>query len=335
MSRVVCFGELLIRLSSPGHALLAQAPVLELHVGGAEANVAIALACLGRPVRMVSAVPDNPLGRRAVAFLKAHGVDCGAVLVRPGRMGLYFHSPGAGLRPAQILYDRTGSAFAASAPEAFDWQRALTDAGRLHVSGVTAAIGSGPAQAALQAVRAAQARGIAVSFDCNYRASLWASRDAEPRSVLGPLIGPADVLFGNHRDASLLLGREFPGEQAHDRREAALALFAAFPRLRLIATTMRRTDSAECHRLAARVDTPADAFETAELDLTGVVERIGAGDAFAAGVLHALAADADPRHIAEAGLTLACMKHFLPGDASTLTETELGSLSTDGLDVRR
>lgn len=335
MSRVVCFGELLIRLSSPGHALLAQAPALELQVGGAEANVAIALACLGHPARMVSAVPDNPLGRRAVAFLKGHGVDCETLPVRPGRMGLYFHSPGAGLRPAQILYDRAGSAFATAGANAFDWDRALEDAGRLHISGVTAAIGPGPAQAALRAARAAQARGVALSFDCNYRASLWASREAEPRSVLAPLIEPADVLFGNHRDASLLLGREFPGEQAQGRRQAALALLAAFPHLRLIASTVRRIESADRHRIAARIDTPEGAFETQEVVLTGVVDRIGAGDAFAAGVLHALAADADPADIAETGLALACLKHFLPGDASTLTEAELRSFSADGLDVRR
>ena len=335
MSRVVCFGELLIRLSSPEHALLSQAPALQVHVGGAEANVAVALACLGHPVRMVSAVADNPLGRRAVTFLKSHGVDCDAVHLHPGRMGLYFHSPGAGLRPAQILYDRAGSAFAAAWPDSFEWDRALEGARRLHVSGVTAAVAAGPAQAALHGARAAQARSIALSFDCNYRASLWACRDAQPRRVLTPLIEGADVLFGNHRDASLLLGRAFPGENAQQRREAALALFAAFPSLRLIASTVRRVDSADCHRLAARIDTPDGEFETAEVALTGVVERIGAGDAFAAGVLHALGAGAGPRHIAETGLALGCLKHFLPGDASTLTEAELRSACAGGLDVRR
>ncbi len=335
MSRVICFGELLIRLSSPGHTLLTQAPALQLHVGGAEANVAVALACLGHPARMVSAVPDNPLGRRAVEFLRAHGVDCDAVQVRPGRMGLYLHSPGAGLRPAQILYDRAGSAFATAPPDSFDWDRALEGARRLHISGVTAAVAAGPAQAALHAARAAQARGVALSFDCNFRASLWASRGVEPRSVLTPLIEPADVLFGNHRDASLLLGRAFPGENPQERREAALALFAAFPGLRLIASTLRRVDSADCHRIAARIDTRDGEFETAQTPLSGIVERIGAGDAFAAGVLHALAADADLRHIAETGLALACLKHFLPGDASTLTEAELRSACAGGLDVRR
>lgn len=335
MSGVVCFGELLIRLSAPGRALLTQAPMLELHVGGAEANVAIALACLGHPARMVSAVADNPLGRRALEFLRANGVDCDAVLVRPGRMGLYFHSPGAGLRPAQILYDRAGSVFAAASPDSFDWERALEGAERLHVSGVTAAVAAGPAQAAARAARAAQARGIALSFDCNYRASLWARRDAQPRSVLTPLIEPADVLFADHRDASVLLERAFPGETPQERRAAALALFAAFPDLRLIASTLRRIDSADCHRIAARIDTREGDFETAETALSGVVERIGAGDAFAAGVLHALAAEADPRRIAQSGLALACLKHFLPGDASTLTEAELRSACTGGLDVRR
>jgi len=139
-ARIACFGELLLRLTAPGRELLMQSGRLDVHVGGAEANVAIGLACLGHATAMVSAVPDNPLGRGAVAALRAQGVDCAGVQTRDGRMGLYFLSPGAGLRASDIVYDRAASAFAEAPADAFDWRALLAGVERLHLSGITPAI---------------------------------------------------------------------------------------------------------------------------------------------------------------------------------------------------
>jgi 2-dehydro-3-deoxygluconokinase len=237
--RIVCFGELLLRLSAPGRELLMQSGRFDVQVGGAEANVAIALACLDHDSAMLSVVADNALGRGAIAALRAQGVDCSRVARADGRMGLYFLSPGAGVRASDIVYDRAGSAFATARAQDFDWPALLDGATRLHLSGITPALGANTAQAALDAADAARAMGVAVSFDGNYRARLWETWDSDPRAILHQLVERADLLFGNHRDISLLLGRDFSGEGEDRRREAAEAAFAAFPALDRIASTAR------------------------------------------------------------------------------------------------
>jgi 2-dehydro-3-deoxygluconokinase len=334
-NRLVFFGELLIRLTAPGNELLMQSPSLGLHVGGAEANVAIGLAHLGHECAMVSKIPANALGRGAVAAVRGAGVDCAAVTPCPGRMGLYFLSVGAGLRASEIVYDRAGSSFAATGPEDYDFDRLLAGAGLLHLSGITPALGPRSAEAALAAARAAKRLGVPVSFDGNYRAMLWEAWDSDPRTILSELIGTADILFGNHRDLSLVLGQEFSGEGEDRRREAAEAGFAAFPGLKLIASTARHTLTADYHRIAARVDLRGSGYQTPEIDVTGIVDRIGAGDAFAAGVLHAHLSGGDAQAMAESGLALTCLKHSLPGDASLFGQADIDAFHGGGLDVRR
>jgi len=335
--RVVCFGELMLRLTAQGRELLFQSGRLDVCVGGAEANVAVGLARLGHVVAMVSRVPDNALGEAAIGHLRRHGVDAAAVARAPGRMGLYFLAPGAGVRASEIVYDREGSAFALAGPDAFDWDALLDGADLLHISGVTAALGPGSAKAALAAAEAAAARGITVSFDGNYRAQLWSRWNGDPRAILSELVSRAGVLFGNHRDVSLLLGREFSGEGEGEarRREAAEAAFAAFPNLKLIASTARHVVDADTHCIAARVDSREGAAQTEEVVIAGIVDRIGAGDAFAAGVLHGMRRGFDLEATARAGLALTSLKHSLPGDASLFTQRDIDSFLAGERDVRR
>lgn len=333
---IVCFGELLIRLSAPGRGLLLQQPSLDVHVGGAEANVAIGLARLGHATRMISAVPDNALGAGAVAALRASGVES-AVITLPGRMGLYFLSPGAGLRAAEIIYDRAGSSFALAPASAFDWPRLLAGATRLHLSGITPALGPQSADLALAAAQAATALGIAVSFDGNYRSHLWQAWASDPPAILSRLVAHADILFGNHQDIGLILGRDFAGD---DRQPAAAqAAFAAFPRLRLVAATARTVHAADSHALSARIDARDGHGVADAITLASIVDRIGAGDAFAAGVLHGLLqgdlAQADLAHAARTGLALAGLKHYLPGDASLFGQRDIDAFLAGQHDVRR
>lgn len=334
--RTAFFGELLVRLAVPGKQLLAQADTLELHVGGAEANVAAGLASLGASCRMISIVPDNALGRRAVSALQAVGIDCANVQTKPRRMGLYFLTPGAGPRAADIIYDRAESAFAQARAEDFDWATAFSGMDRLHISGINPALGPEPARTALAAVKAAKAHGLTVSFDGNYRANLWAAWDSDPRAILSELIAHADIFFGNHRDMALLLGIDFGAVDGEARRRAAAeAAFKAFPNLKVIASTARHTVTSDQHQLSARVDTPTDGAQTREVMLSGIVDRIGAGDAFAAGILHGLDAGQGLEHAAHQGLALACLKHTLPGDASLFTQADIDSFLSGELDVRR
>ncbi|WP_380877479.1 2-keto-3-deoxygluconate kinase [Sphingomonas sp. DBB INV C78] len=334
--RTAFFGELLLRLTAPGRELLLQSGRLDVHVGGAEANVAVGLARLGHATRMVSVVPENPLGDVAVTFLRGHGVDCTHVVRGEGRMGLYFLTPGAGLRASEIVYDRSYSAFAMADVDRFDWPALLEGCDRLHLSGITPALGPVMAEAAIRAAEAARAMGLSVSFDGNYRARLWEAWDSDPRAVLTRLVGLADILFGNHRDIALLLDKPFHGDGPERRREAAEAAFAAFPNLKLIASTARQVVDADHNRIAARIDTPAGAHQTAEVTVTGIVDRIGAGDAFAAGVLHGLAdSGGDMDQAVRTGLALTCLKHSLPGDASLFGRADIDAFLSGEMDVRR
>lgn len=331
--RIACFGELLLRLTAHGRELLFQDNHLDVCVGGAEGNVAVALACLGHQAAMVSHLPENPLGAAAVRHLRAYGVDVSAISRSPGRMGLYFVSPASGIRPASITYDREHSAFAAAGD--YDWDRLLEGADLLHLSGITPAVSEASATAAIAGARAAKAKGVKVSFDGNYRAQLWNRRNADPTPILSELVSASDILFGNHRDISLLLGREFSGDAEERRREAALAALEAFPNLKVIASTARHVVDCDHHQLSARVDTREQSFQTDVVQLTGIVDRIGAGDAFAAGVLHGLLSGKGEETAAQYGLALACLKHGLPGDSCLFTQADIDAFLSGERDVRR
>ncbi|HEX4739275.1 MAG TPA: sugar kinase [Allosphingosinicella sp.] len=335
MAAVACFGEVLLRMTAPGRELMLQKPHLEVYVAGAEANVGVGLANLGHDVKMVSRLPANALGQAAYDALRRHGVDVAGVARTPGRMGLYFLAQGAGLRASEIFYDRRDSSFALAGPGDFDWAKLLDGVDLLHMSGITPALGPRSAEAAVEAAEAAARRGIRISFDGNYRSQLWESWDSNPKNILTRLVSKAEILFGNHRDISLLLGEEFSGEGEDRRREAAEAAFAHFPNLRLIASTARHVVDADRHQISARVDTPEGSAQTEEVLVAGIVDRIGAGDAFAAGILHGVRTGRDLDWTVQSGLALTCLKHSLPGDFSLFGPNDIEAFMAGGLDVRR
>jgi len=331
---IVCFGELLLRLSAPGAQLLLQTPVLEAAYGGAEANVAVSLARFGHDVRMASMLPDNPLGRAVRDELRRHGVDTSAVGFAPGRLGLYFLAPGAGQRAAEVIYDRAHSAFAEQDFTTLDWTELCSGAGWFHVSGVTAALGSRAAEAATAAVVAARRAGLTVSFDGNYRARLWQSWNGDAPAILRALMGEADLVFGDRRDIGLALGASFDGPDAD--RAAAEAAFAAFPQLECIAHTQRTEHSVGRHDLAAALHARAQSWRAPAIALSEIVDRIGAGDAFAAGVIHGLRRGWPAEDTLRFGLAAAALKHAIPGDMNLVTEQDVLAALTDGsVSVRR
>lgn len=332
---VTCFGEILLRLSSHPGRPLSHTDALDLTVGGAEANVAMALASLGCPTRMLSVVPQGPLGRRALAALGEAGVERSFVRQSRGRMGLYFFDPPSGLLAGHVTYDRDGSAFALASADQIDFAAALDGAALLHLSGITPALGPHGVALAMAATDAAKDAGIPISFDGNYRTSLWNAWDSDPRAILTKLIDGATILFGNHRDISLLLGREFSGDGPDRRREAAEAAFAAFPALQVIASTARHVQSASEHRLASRVDLRQSHWQTDEVRITPVVDRIGTGDAFSAGVLLQWLEGGSAQDMAKSGLALAAIKHGIMGDAILIDRDTLSAFRPDGADVSR
>lgn len=338
--KIVCFGELLLRLGAPGRERLLQSPRLQVHPGGAEANVAVALARLGHAAAMVSVVADNPLGAALVGELRRHGVDAAAVRAGPGRQGLYFVAHGALQRPSEAFYDRAHSAFAQADADDYDWPALLDGAATLHLSGVTPALGPGPARAAIAAARAARAAGVRVSFDGNFRAKLWAAWDGDPGAILRQLLEQADIAFADHRDIAVALGEADPSpEPLPDERflAAARRAFAAFPALQRIATTLRVQHSVDHHSLSALMATRGgDLHRAPGYELVPIVDRIGTGDAFAAGVLHGLAAAMDDATALHFGLASACLKHSEPGDFGHAGRDEIQALMAGrGFDVRR
>ncbi len=332
---VTCFGELLLRLTPPGAQLMVQADSLGMFVGGAEANVAAGLGSLGHDVRFAGLVSDNALGSKALSALRSTGVDTRYLARAAGRMGIYFMEAGSGPRPSAITYDRAGSAFAEADPAAIDFAGALAGAALLHTGGITPALGPKGVALAKAANAAAVAAGVPICFDGNYRGQLWSAWDSNPGEVLNDLVSDATILIGNHRDISLLLGKAFSGDGEDRRREASEAAFAVFPKLQLIASTARHLVTSDHHRISARVDSRTSAHQTDEIDVTGIVERIGTGDAFAAGVLHGWLQGGDVKAMAEAGLALTALKHSIPGDMCLLNAADLAGFSAGGGDVRR
>jgi 2-dehydro-3-deoxygluconokinase len=335
--RIVCFGELLLRLSAPGRELLFQSPCLDVQFGGAEANVATSLAILGHASAMISALPDNAPGRAARDALRRHGVDTTGIGFAEGRMGLYFLAPGAMQRPAEVTYDRAASVFARTSAADYDWPQLMAGASWLHVSGINLALNERTAEAALAAVLAARAAGAAVSFDCNYRGRLWDLRAAEAPALLREVAAEADLLLGNERDIALMLGAEFRDAGGEQRFLAAAQLaFRSFPRLRWMATTERAIQGVDTHELCGHLATREHVLTTRTHRLTGIVDRIGSGDAFAAGLLHGLITGLHQPAALDFAVAAACLKHSIAGDANLARAADmLAFLEQDGIDVQR
>ncbi|HUO92452.1 MAG TPA: sugar kinase [Rhizomicrobium sp.] len=334
---IVCFGEVLVRLTAPDNELLLQSGRLSVNFGGAETNVAVSLSRLGGASRMASVLPDNAIGRAAFDALRGHGVDVSRLRFVPGRMGLYFLTPGAVRRPSEVIYDRWGSVFAEAEPDAIDWQAMLQGAAALHMSGITPALGPKAAAAALRAAKAANGLGVPVSFDGNYRGKLWALWNGDGPKILRELLACASVAFVDDRDIALVLGQTFGGPDAERQRQAADAAFEAFPTLQRIATTRRVQPSMDHHELSASMSTREGREWVSEAEtLTGIVDRIGAGDAFAAGLLHGLRRGFDDQTALDFAKAAACLKHGIPGDFNLASEADVKALlAQEGLDIRR
>jgi 2-dehydro-3-deoxygluconokinase len=321
---VLCFGEILLRLSSPNKEVLLQSARFDAQVGGAEANVAVSLSKFGHAAAMVSTLPESPLARACAGELRRHGVQTDAIRFREGRMGLYFLTHGAGHRPAEVLYDRAGSAFAVASADAYDWNALLTGCSWLHVSGITPAVSDAAGEAALAAMTAARQRGVKISFDCNFRARVWAARAKQAPAVLRKLCEPADLIFGDERDFTFM----FEGD--------ADAAFAACKNLQFVACTSRARHSADTQEISGSLRSRRDTYTTRPYSLYGIVDRIGAGDAFAAGVLHGLIRSFDPQKTIDFATAAAVLKHSIHGDFNLVGAADVELLlSEHRTDVRR
>lgn len=332
---ILCFGEVLLRLSADPGTRLAGARNLSVHVGGAEANVGAALAALGRQVEMVTAFPIGQLGDLCAAELRRAGLGIRFVKREEGRLGTYFLEHGVGARPAAITYDRADSLFSRTA-DRFEWAMLAQQASWFHLCGINLPISTQGCTGAIAAVDAMQAAGVPVSFDVNHRASMWEGRTAKAAELERLMMDRTNLLFASPRDIYRALGGSGPDATPEDRRAAVQAAFEAFPSVELIVSTRREIGADGSPTLAVRVDNRAAAHETGPTPIGTVIDRIGSGDAMAGVMIDAVLRGAGLEEVARLGIAAAVLKHGIAGDQWVGTAAELEAFhSTRQGDVLR
>jgi 2-dehydro-3-deoxygluconokinase len=329
--RVVTFGEIMLRLKAPGRERLFQSPVLEATFGGAESNVAVSLATFGLDVAFVTALPSGPVGDAAVGELHRFGVDTRFIRRSGERVGTYFLEAGANQRPSRVVYDRAHSALAASGPDDFDWQRILDGADWLHVTGITPAISASAAAATLAAVRQARAMGVPVSCDYNYRRNLWKYGRAAP-DVMREIVGQVQVGIANEEDCQQSLGIALDVDvragslDTDEYRVLAAQVLKEFPNLERQVITLRESRSADVNRWSACLHNRERFYVSRLYEIGDIVDRVGSGDAFAAGLICAMLAGADDDAALEFAAAAGCLKHSVPGDFNRVSVGEVEAL---------
>lgn len=317
MATVVTFGEIMMRLTAPGHQRFGQATNLSITYGGGEANVAAALAFMGVPTAHATVFPDNDLGRAAAACFQQTGMDGAHFQFGPGRLGLYFMETGAGMRASRIVYDRYESAFAKLNPGSFDWDNILRGAHWFHWTGITPAVSAPAAAACTEAVRAARRLGLIVSADVNYRRVLW-QYGKSAAEIMPAIVEGCDVAVCTRGDAEDIFGIISKNFQ-----DMAEQMMTRFPNLKKVIATRRETLSANHNRLTGRSFDGAMYRESPTFDINPIVDRIGGGDAFLAGYIYgALHFDNEDKTLAFATAASA-LKHTIEGDFNQVSVAEV------------
>lgn len=316
--RVVTFGEILLRLQPFGYKRLSQADTYEATYGGAEANVAAALAAMGENAAVVTKLPLNEIGQNAIDALRKVGVDT-SLIVRGGeRTGLYYCEKGASQRPSKVVYDRAGSAISLARRNEFDWKKIFDGANWFHFTGITPALSDELAEICLDAAKNAEKLGLTVSCDPNYRAKLW-SKDKASR-VLMNLMPFVDVCITNVPQVSDVFGTT-----ADNERELADKLIAKFG-FKTVAFTRRESFSASDNGYSGALYT-ADGFAESRTYSMRIVDRVGGGDAFAAGLIYAMTHGYDLQKAVDFAVAAAVLKHSIEGDVAYITVDEIEQLA--------
>jgi len=334
MKKVVSFGEIMLRLTPPGHQRFSQASSFDVIYGGGESNVAVSLAQFGIPSQFVTRLPENDIGKCAMMELRKKGVDTSEIVYGGDRLGIYFLEMGAVSRGSKVIYDRAHSAFSEIKKSTIDWERIFDDAQWFHWTGITPAISQGAADVCQEAIEAANDLGITVSTDLNYRAKLW-NYGKEPGDVMPELVKGCDIILGNEEDAEKHFGIH-PDEvdvtqgstvEADAYRSVCKKLMERFPRAKKVITTLRGSISAS-HNSWSGVMYDGDQFLTAPTyQITHIVDRVGGGDSFMAGIIYSLITNPDDNQRAlEFAVAASCLKHTIYGDANLSTVEEVEKL---------
>lgn len=331
--KIVTFGEIMLRLATPGFQRFSQARSFEATYGGGEANVAVSLANYGEDAEFVTRLPGNELGEACLSTLRSYGVQTNHILRGGSRLGIYFLETGAAQRASQVIYDRAGSSFSELRPGMIDWKAVFTGADWFHWTGITPAVSEGAAETCREAILAAREMGLTVSCDLNYRAKLW--KWGKPAGeVMNELVGMCQVALGNEEDAEKVFGIHAPdtdvtaGKIEADRyRFVCEELARRFPSLKTISVTLRGSLSAS-HNTWSGVLWQPDGFYVAPIySILPIIDRVGGGDAFMGGLIYGLRHFVnDPQKALNFAAAAACLKHSIPGDFNAVRVKEVENL---------
>jgi len=332
--KVVTFGEIMLRLSPPGYLRIVQARSFEAIYGGGEANVAIALANFGVPVDFVTRLPKNEIGDACVNYLRQFGVGVDKIIRGGERLGIYFLEKGAVQRGSKVIYDRAHSSMATIEPGMIDWEKVFSDACWFHWTGITPAISRGAAETCLEAVKKAKEMGLTVSCDLNYRRKLW-KWGKSAGEVMGELVKYADIAIGNEEDAEKVFGIKAPGvDVLKGKVEAEKYLYVAkelmkrFPNLSKVAITLRGSISASHNTWSGVLYDGKNFYTAPTYDITHIVDRVGGGDAFAAGLIYGLLKFGDDlQRVLNFAVASGCLKHTIIGDANIVSVEEVEKIA--------
>jgi len=331
--RVVTFGEIMLRLSPPGFLRFGQARSFDVIYGGGEANVAVSLSNFGVPVDYVTRLPDNDLGEACIQFLRQYGVGVEKIVRGGDRVGIYFLEMGAVQRGSKVIYDRAGSAIATIERGMIDWKQVFADADWFHWTGITPAISAGTADVCLEAVQTAQEMGLTISCDLNYRKKLWKWGKAAGE-VMPDLARHCEIAIGNEEDADKVFGIKAPDTDViagkvdpEKYRHVCEQLANRFPGLKTIAITLRGSISASHNTWSGVLWDRGEFYVASTYDITHVVDRVGGGDAFVAGLIYSLRTYGRNRQAAlDFAVAASCLKHSVIGDFNLVTVAEVEKL---------
>jgi 2-dehydro-3-deoxygluconokinase len=333
MDTVVTFGEIMLRLSPPGYQRFIQARSFDAIFGGGEANVAAALAHYGVPVEYVTRLPANDIGDACLSFLQQYGIGTAHVVRGGDRLGIYFLEMGSAQRGSKVIYDRAGSALATVLPGMIDWEAAFAGAAWFHWTGITPAISEGGAQVCLEAVQAAKEMGLTVSCDLNYRKKLWRWGKAASE-VMPELVGLCDIAVGNEEDADKVFGIRAPEVDVTAGRVEAGAyeyvcreLCTRFPNLQVVAITLRGSLSASHNTWSGVLWRDGTLHVGPTYDIIPIVDRVGGGDSFCAGLIYGLRTFADDQRALDFAVAASCLKHTVWGDFNLVSVAEVEKLA--------
>ena len=334
MKKVISFGEIMLRLATPGYNRFIQSNSLNATFGGGEANVAVSLANYGIPAQFITRLPENDIANWCISELKRHNVDTEHIIRGGNRVGIYFLETGAVARASKVIYDRANSSISEIKPGMIDWKSVFKDAQWFHWTGITPAISQGAADACLEAIKIANEMEITVSTDLNFRKNLW-KYGKTAQEVMPTLVEGCDIILGNEEDFEKVFGIKPEGfdvtktdgdVNAKEFESVCKQVMKRFPKAKKVITTLRGSINANHNTWGGCLYSDGKLYESKRYDITHIVDRVGGGDSFMGGLIYGLLSYNDNQRAIEFAAAASCLKHTVYGDFNLATVTEIETL---------